>query len=140
VDIQSFFWFAGRLLNHVALTLRYFFRKVKPSVSSGQGVKSHPTLVGSPILEFLPSELQDAAKKLETAISDFRNADVEHDLRYGRNRKPKFDHEQPGKVAEVRITVPPAPNVHPEKPLREQWIEVHDSVSNVSSFLGSPLK
>jgi hypothetical protein len=125
VDIQTFYWFAGRLLNHVAQTLSYFFRKVTPRVSSGQGVSSHSALMGSSILAFLPSSLRDA--------------DVEHEVKYWRKRKAKVAMGHPGEETRVQITFPPEPGVHPEKPLRQLWIELHDYVSEVSNFLGSQL-
>jgi hypothetical protein len=139
VDIESFFWFANRLLGHVALTLNYFFRKVKARVPSGQGVKSHSSLMKSDILALLPSHLQESARRLQTSVSDFRNADVEHDVKYWRSRKAKLAIVKRGETAQVLITFPPTPNVHPEKPLRELWIELHDYLTDVASFLGSQL-
>jgi hypothetical protein len=80
VDIESFFWFANRLLTHVALTLNYFFKKANPAIKITKGVKSHSTLIRSSIFSFLPPNLQKAAKQLETDISDFRNTKIEHSM------------------------------------------------------------
>jgi hypothetical protein len=140
VDIQSFFWIASRLLNHIALTLSYFFRKVKLRVPSGQGVKSHSTLVESAIFDLLPSHLQDSARILKKSVSDFRNVDVEHDMKYWRSRKAKFAVTTPGDKAQVHITFPPTPNVRPETPLRELWIELHGYLTDIANFLGSQIK
>lgn len=139
VDIESFFWFANRLLTRIALTLSYFFRKVKPSVPSGVGVKSHSSLVKSDIFSFLPPDLQSAAKQLKVSVSDFRNSDVEHDVKYWRIRKANFAKDG-GEGPDVKISFPPIPNLHPEKPLRMLWVELHDYLTGVASFLGSQLR
>jgi hypothetical protein len=140
VDIESFFWFANRLLTHVALTLNYFFKKLKPRTRSGDGVRSHSTLVGSRVWKLLPSGLQDMAIELKTNVSDFRNSDVEHDMKFWRSRKPSFDSLKQGEAAHVRITFPPTPSLYPEKPLREHWILLHDYLTEVAKFLGSQMK
>jgi hypothetical protein len=135
VDIESFFWFANRFLTHVALTLNYFFKKIRPDLGKGKGVKSHTTFVRSEFLPLLPDDLQQRAKALQASVSEFRNADVEHNLAYWRTRKPIFEGQKSGDQAQVTITFPPGPTIFPEKPLRDLWIELHDYAVEVAKFL-----
>lgn len=137
VDIESFFWFANRLLTHVALTLNYFFKKLKPQLVKIKGIRSHATFVNSDALKLLPDNLQTTAIKLRTSISDFRNEDIEHNMRYWRTRKAGYVSSKEGEEGNVNITFPPKPSVFPEKPLRELWIDLHDYLTEVAKFLGS---
>lgn len=139
VDIESFFWLANRLLTHVALTLNYFFKKVKRRIPKGKGVKSHSTFVESDVFQLLPADLQDAARSLKTNVSDFRNAHIEHDMKFWRSRKGSLAGTNTGQDAEVKITSPPASEVYPEKPLRDLWIELHDYLTEVAKYIGSQL-
>lgn len=139
VGIESFFWFANRLLTHVAQTLNYFFKKVKRQAPNGMGVRSHSTFVDSAVCKLLPSDLQDEARQLKARISDFRNADIEHDMKYWRTRKAVFSGQTTGEERQVKINFPPTTAVHPEKPLRELWIEIHDYLTEVAKYIGSQL-
>ncbi|MFY9731150.1 MAG: hypothetical protein WAK24_11115, partial [Candidatus Acidiferrales bacterium] len=137
VDIESFFWFANRFLTHVALTLNYFFKKIRPDLGKGKGVKSHITFVKSAFLALLPEDLQQRAKALQVSISEFRNTDIEHNLNYWRTKKPVFTTQKSGAEAHVKITFPPDPTIFPEKPPRELWIELHDYAVEVAKFLSA---
>ena len=66
VDTESFFWFANRLLTNVALTLNFFFKKVrKLSIPRGERIRSHASLVESDLLKQLPTQLQEMAVKTQ---------------------------------------------------------------------------
>jgi hypothetical protein len=60
-------------------------------------------------------------------------------MKYWRSRETSFASLKQGEEKHVRITFPPAPEVHPERPLRELWILLHDYVTEVAKFLGSQL-
>lgn len=138
VDIESFHWFANRLLTRVALTLNYFFRKMRREKrSAGSAIKSHATLLTSDIWRFLPPSIQNAAVRLKTEVTDFRNESVEHDLKYWRERKLQFANSLNGGDGHITIGFPPGGEKHPRKPLREIWIEIHDYLTEVAKFLGS---
>jgi hypothetical protein len=137
VDIESFFWFANRLLTQVALTLNYFFKKIRPDLGKGKGVRSHITFVKSGLLTSLPEDVQQKAKELQASVSEFRNTDIEHNMNYWRTKKPVFTARQPGEPGHVTMNFPPAPTIFPEKPLRELWIELHDYSVGIAKFLGT---
>jgi hypothetical protein len=40
----------------------------------------------------------------------------------------------------IHITFPPATGFHPQRPLSEPWISVHDYLTEVAKFLGSRLQ
>lgn len=140
VDIESFFWFANRLLTHIALTMNYFFKNVKPKGPKATGVRSHSTFVQSVIFKLLPLAIQEAATKLKTDVSDFRNTDIEHDMKYWRSRKASFADQKQGEEAQVKITFPPTSYVLPQRPLRDLWIELHDYLTEVAKYLGTQLE
>ena len=140
MDIESFFWFANRLLTNVALTLNFFFKKVrKVSIPGGLSIKSHGTLLKSSILGDLPLDLQEIAKKLNTEVSDFRNEHIEHAMDFWRSRSAEFASSPHGGEMQVGITFPPAAGVYPERPLSEIWISLHDYITEVAKFLGSEI-
>lgn len=140
VDIESFFWFANRLLTHIALTLNYLFRKITLKVRGATGVRSHSTLVSSRLFELLPRDLQKVATELKINVSDFRNADIEHDMRYWRSRSVVFSSQKVGSEPEIAIKFPPSPDTRPNKPLRELWIDLHEYLTAVAKFVGTEIK
>jgi len=141
VDLESFFWFANRLLTHVALTLNFFFKKVrKVSIPGGKRIRSHATLVESGIFSDLPPALQEIARKLNTEVSDFRNKHIEHDMVFWRRRGTGFALGPDRGEMQLGITFPPEAVVYPERPLSKVWISLHDYVTEVAKFLGSQIK
>lgn len=137
VDVESFFWFANRLLTNVALTLNFFFKKVhKLPVPKGSRIRSHATFVDSEMFKQLPPELQDVAKKLNKEIVEFRNERVEHDVEFWRRKGTKSITEQSG------MTAVPEAAMHLEwsnRPLSEIWISLHDYLTDVAKFIGSEI-
>jgi hypothetical protein len=140
VDIESLFWFANRLLTHVALTLGFFFKKIHKPPTRGAGIQSHSTLVKSSIFGKLPLPLQQSAKKLCTEISDFRNEHVEHDMKFWHSREAEVVAGAQGADMQLGITISPQNIPYPQRPLSELWIPLHDYVTEVAQFLGSQIK
>lgn len=140
VDIESFYWFGNRLLTRVALTLNHFFKHIaKPKVVMKKKILSHSTLVESTVFALLTTELQAAAKALNTQVAEFRNEHVEHEMEYWRKRKTGLAGGQAGASLEVVMTLPSDGEAYPERPLRELWISIHDYITNVAQFLGSQI-
>jgi len=140
VDIESFYWFGNRLLTRVALTLNYFFKRVRqPQVAMKKKILSHATLVESTLFGLLPPELQASALYLNEQIAEFRNEHVEHEMQYWRKREAEFTRRQIGTTPEVGMTLEKGGKVYPERPLRELWISVHDYITDVAKFLGSQI-
>lgn len=136
VDTESFFWFANRLLTNVALTLNYFFKKVrKIPIPKGERIRSHASLVESEMLKQLPSELQEVAVKLNTEVAGFRNGRVEHDMEFWLRKSTKSIHE-------LGMSAAPEAAMHLEwsnRPLSEIWISLHDYLTEVAKFIGSAI-
>ena len=133
VDTESFFWFANRLLTNVALTLNFFFKKVrKLSIPKGERIRSHASLVESDLLKQLPTPLQEMAVKLNEEVAEFRNERVEHDMEFWR-REPTMSIHQQG------MSAAPEAAMHLEwsnRPLSEIWISIHDYLTEVAKFIG----
>jgi hypothetical protein len=133
VDTESFFWFANRLLTNVALTLNFFFKKVrKLSIPRGERIRSHASLVESDLLKQLPTQLQEMAVKLNEEVAEFRNERVEHDIEFWR-REPTMSIHQQG------MSAAPEAAMHLEwsnRPLSEIWISIHDYLTEVAKFIG----
>lgn len=136
VDTESFFWFSNRLLSHVALTINFFFKKaLKKSIPKGGKIKSHSTLVGSPILREVPPELQELAKRLEKEVASFRNERVEHDIDFWRRNAIET-------VEMKGMSAVPEAALHLEwsdRPLSDIWISLHDYATEVAKFIGSAI-
>jgi len=134
VDTESFFWFANRLLTNVALTLNFFFKKVrKTSIPKGERIRSHASLVESEMLKQLPPEVREMAVKLNTEVAGFRNERVEHDMEFWHRKSTKSIHEQ-------GMSAVPEAAMHLEwsdRPLSEIWISLHDYLTEVAKFVGS---
>jgi hypothetical protein len=134
VDTEAFFWFANRLLTNVALTLNFFFKKVrKVSIPKGERIRSHASLVESGMLKQLPPQLQEMAVKLNTEVAGFRNERVEHDMEFWLRKSTKSIHEQ-------GMSAAPEAAMHLEwsnRPLSEIWISLHDYLTEVAKFIGS---
>ena len=132
VDTESFFWFANRLLTNVALTLNFFFKKVrKLSIPRGERIRSHASLVESDLLKQLPTQLQEMAVKLNEEVAEFRNERVEHDMEFWR-REPTISIHQQG------MSAAPEAAMHLEwsnRPLSEIWISIHDYLTEVAKFI-----
>lgn len=133
VDTEAFFWFANRLLTNVALTLNYFFKKVrKLSIPKGEKFKSHGSLVESDMLNQLPTELQAVAVQLSKEVVGFRNKRVEHDTEFWR-REPITSIYQQG------MSAAPESAMHlqwSDRPLSDIWVSLHDYLTDVSKFIG----
>jgi hypothetical protein len=133
VDTESFFWFANRLLKNVALTLNFFFKKVrKLSIPRGERIRSHASLVESDLLKQLSTQLQEMAVKLNEEVAEFRNVRVEHDMEFWR-REPTMSIHQQG------MSAAPEAAMHLEwsnRPLSEIWISIHDYLTEVAKFIG----
>jgi hypothetical protein len=133
VDTEAFFWFANRLLTNVALTLNYFFKKVrKISITKGERFKSHATFVDSDMFRQLPTELQAMAVQLNKEVAGFRNERIEHDIDFWR-RPPTTSIHQLG------MSAAPEAAMHLEwsdRPLSQIWISLHDYLTDVSKFIG----
>jgi hypothetical protein len=118
----------------VALTLNYFFKKVrKTSSPKGKRIKSHASLVESEVLKQLPSELQKVAVMLNKESAGFRNELVEHDMEFWLRKRTKSIHEQEMSAASEAA-------MHLEwsdRPLSEIWISLHDYLTEVAKFIGS---
>lgn len=136
VDTESFFWFANRLLTNVALTLNFFFKKVrKISIPKGERIRSHASLVESEMFEQLTPEIRETARRLNTEVAGFRNERIEHDMQFWRRTSTKSIHEQ-GMSAALEAAL------HLEwsdRPLSEIWISLHDYVTDVAKFIGSAI-
>jgi hypothetical protein len=134
VDTESFFWFANRLLANIALTLNYFFKKVrKISIPKSRRIRSHASLVESEVLENLPSQLQEMALTLNKEVAGFRNERVEHDMEFWLRERTKSIHQQ-------GMSAAPEAAMHLEwsdRPLSDIWISIHDYLSEVAKYIGS---
>ena len=136
VDTESFFWFANRLLTNVALTLNYFFKKVrKIPIPKGERIRGHASLVESDVLKQLPSQLQEIALKLNEEVASFRNERVEHDMEFWLRKSTKSIHER-------GMSAAPEAALHFEwsgRSLSEIWVSLHDYLTEVAKFIGSAI-